>query len=403
MSGETQVGAGQCPVDKFELTALGGPALIGFQSIDDRQDRLRPVFRNEEGNGYWMFTDYSAILEGLQHPELWSSSVIVPTDPNPPYKWIPVMIDPPEHAKWRHVLAEYFSPGRVKSLRDEHRRLAAELVEKIAPQGSCDFVKQVARVFPSHIFLNIMGMPVERLDEFLEWEDKMLHQTGVGDEVMAVRLEGMQQVVAYFQTLIGERRANPHPDADDIVSAAIGWTIDGEPVADGDLLNCLLLLFMAGLDTVASQLAYAMLHLASHPDDRARLAAEPSIIPLAVEELLRAYPIVQTARKATRDMDFHGCPVKAGDMASFPLAAAGRDETIFPDARHVDLDRGVTRHISFGAGPHRCLGSHLARQEMTVMLEEWHRRIPDYRVVNQPVEHAGQVFGLDSLELSWGR
>lgn len=393
---------GQCPVEKFELTSLAGPALTGFSSIDSCQDRMRPVFRNSEGDGYWMFTDYAVILEGLQHPEWWSSSVIVPTDPNPPYKWIPVMVDPPEHAKWRQVLAEYFSPGRVKGLRDEHRRLAAELVEKIAAEGSCDYVKQVARVFPSHIFLNIMGMPVERLDEFMEWEDKILHQLGTDDETMAVRLEGMQQVIAYFQSLIEERRANPDPQAQDIVTAALGWKIDGEPVADGDLLNCLLLLFMAGLDTVANQLSYSMLHLATHPDDRARIVADPDLIPNAVEELLRVYPIVQTARKATRDMDFHGCPVKAGDMASFPLAAAGRDEKMFEDARRVDLDRGITRHISFGAGPHRCLGSHLARQEMTIMLEEWHRRIPDYRVIGEPQEHAGQVFGLDSLQLSWG-
>lgn len=389
-------------MDTFELAGLAGPALTGFANIDSRQDRMRPVFRNTEGEaGYWMFTDYAAILEGLQHPEMWSSSVIVPTDPDPPYRWIPVMVDPPQHAKWRQVLAEYFSPGRVKGLRDEHRRLAAELVEQVSVNGSCEFVKQVARVFPSHIFLDIMGMPIERLDEFLDWEDKMLHQSGTGDEAMAIRLEGMTQVVGYFQTLIDQRRTDADPDAHDIVTAALGWTIDGEPVSDGDLLNCLLLLFMAGLDTVASQLSYAMLHLATHPADRARITAEPDLIPRAIEELLRVYPIVQTARKATQDIDFHGCPVKAGDMASFPLAAAGRDETVFPRAREVDLDRGITRHISFGAGPHRCLGSHLARQEMTVFLEEWHARIPDYRVTAPPVEHAGQVFGLDSLQLSW--
>lgn len=393
---------GQCPVDTFELADLAGPALTGFANIDSRQDRMRPVFRNTEGEaGYWMFTDYAAILEGLQHPEMWSSRVIVPTDPDPPYQWIPVMVDPPQHAKWRQVLAEYFSPGRVKGLRDEHRRLAAELVEQVSVNGSCEFVKQVARVFPSHIFLDIMGMPIGRLDEFLDWEDKMLHQSGTGDEAMAIRLEGMTQVVGYFQTLIDQRRTDADPDAHDIVTAALGWTIDGEPVRDGDLLNCLLLLFMAGLDTVASQLSYAMLHLATHPGDRARITAEPDLIPRAIEELLRVYPIVQTARKATQDIDFHGCPVKAGDMASFPLAAAGRDETVFPRAREVDLDRGITRHISFGAGPHRCLGSHLARQEMTVFLEEWHARIPDYRVTAPPVEHAGQVFGLDSLQLSW--
>lgn len=399
MTSDQQVG--KCPVEEFIMTGKTGVALGGYADIDSLQDRMRPVFRNSEAEGYWMFTDYAAILEGLQHPEWWSSSVIVPTDANPPYQWIPVMVDPPDHAKWRHVLAEYFSPGRVKSLRDEHRRMAAEVVDQVIGQGSCEYVKQVGRVFPSHIFLDIMGMPIERLDEFLEWEDKMLHQGGSDEESMMIRLEGMQQVVAYFQTLIAARRADHDPDAQDIISAALGWNFDGEPVGEGDLLNCLLLLFMAGLDTVASQLSYAMLHLATHEEDRARIVADPEIIPRAVEELLRVYPIVQTARKATQDMDFHGCPVKAGDMASFPLAAAGRDEAIFPDARTVDFDRGVSRHISFGAGPHRCLGSHLARQEMIIMLEEWHRRIPDYRVVGEPQEHAGQVFGLDSLQLTW--
>jgi cytochrome P450 len=166
-------------------------------------------------------------------------------------------------------------------------------------------------------------------------------------------------------------------------------------------MNCLLLLFMAGLDTVASQVSYIMLHLATHADDRARIVAEPALIPRAIEEMMRVYPIVQTARKATRDFDFHGCPVKAGDMAAFPLASAGRDDAEYQDARRVDLDRGITRHLSFGGGPHRCLGSHLARQELAVVLEEWHRAIPDYEMVGQPIEHSGQMFGLDSLRLKW--
>jgi cytochrome P450 len=391
----------QCPMETLELNSPSAPALTHFRQLDAVQDRLRPVFRNIEGDGYWMFTDHAVILDGLQHPELWSSSVIVPTEPDPPYKWIPIMIDPPEHAKWRQLLAEYFSPGRVKGLRGEQHRLAGELIEKIAPQGGCNFVPRVARVFPSIVFLKIMGMPVDHLDQFLEWEDKILHQQGIGEQVNAARFEGMQQVMGYFAGLIRQRRMASNPEADDIVSKAVGWRIDGVPVSDGDLLNCLLLLFMAGLDTVASQLSYAMLHLATHPADRARIVAEPELIPRAVEELLRVYPIVQTARKATRDMDFHGCPVKAGDMAAFPMAFAGRDETAYPDARRVEFDREVTRHLSFGAGPHRCLGSHLARQELAVILEEWHRRIPEYEVVEQPVEHGGQVFGLDSLNLCW--
>ena len=395
--------AAACPVKAFEMNIPDSPALSHHRVLDGYQDEARPVLRNTEaGVEYWMFTDNSVILDGLQHPELWSSSVIVPTDPEPPYKWIPVMIDPPEHAKWRKVLAEYFSPGRVKGMHDAQRKLAAELVDTLVDDGGCDFVVQVSRIFPTTIFLTIMGLPVEELDQFMAWEDKILHQNGVGEEVNAARMAGMMDVMGYFAALIQQRRDSPNPDADDIVSKAIDWSIDGEPISDGDLLNCLLLLFMAGLDTVSNQLSYGLLHLATHPADRARIVADPGLIPKAVEEILRVYPIVQTARKATQDFDFHGCPVKAGDMAAFPLAFAGRDEEAYPDAREVDLDRSVTRHLSFGAGPHRCLGSHLARQEMVVVLEEWHKRIPDYEVSEQPIEHGGQVYGVDSLKLTWG-
>jgi cytochrome P450 len=398
---ESQVGA-TCPVMRIDMNTPESPALTHFRLLDGCQDDAGPLFRNtESGFEYWVFTDNSVILDGLQHPELWSSSVIVPTDPEPPYKWIPIMIDPPDHAKWRQVLAEYFSPGRVKGLRDAQRKLAAELVDKLIDAGGCDFVKSFSRVFPSTVFLTIMGMPVEDLEQFLVWEDMILHQSGTGEEANAKRLEGMTHVMGYFSGLINERRENRDPDADDIVSKAIDWTIDGEPINDLELLNCLLLLFMAGLDTVSNQLSYAMLHLATHPADQARLVADPELIPKAVEEILRVYPIVQTARKATQDMDFHGCPVKAGDMASFSLAFAGRDESAYPDARTVDLDRGVTRHLSFGGGPHRCLGSHLARQEMVVVLEEWHKRIPNYELAGEAIEHGGQVFGVDALPLSW--
>ncbi|MDT7759442.1 MAG: hypothetical protein QOH27_5340 [Mycobacterium sp.] len=398
---ESQASA-TCPVKGIEMNTPDSPVLTHFRLLDECQDEARPVFRNTEaGVDYWVFTDNSVILDGLQHPELWSSSVIVPTDPEPPYKWIPIMIDPPDHAKWRQVLAEYFSPGRVKGLRDAQQQLAAELIDELVDDGGCDFVDRISRVFPTKVFLTIMGMPVDDLEKFMAWEDMILHQSGVGEEANAARLEGMMHVMGYFTGLIEQRRENRDPDVDDIVSKAIDWTIDGEPISDMDLLNCLLLLFMAGLDTVSNQLSYAMVHLATHPADRARIVAEPELIPKAVEEILRVYPIVQTARKATQDMDFHGCPVKAGDMASFSLAFAGRDQEAYPDARTVDLDRGVTRHLSFGGGPHRCLGSHLARQEMVVVLEEWHKRIPEYELTGEAIEHGGQVFGVDALPLTW--
>lgn len=390
-----------CPVVDFELNPANRAGGTSFGLMDGYAQVGRPFARCTEADGYWVFTDHEVILDGLQQPDLWSSSVIVPTDPNPPYQWIPVMLDPPEHTKWRQLLGGYFTPRRVKSMEADQQALAEELVSSLAGRGECDFVKEFARIFPSVIFLDLMGMPRDKLEEFIVWEEMILHQNDVTDPDFAIRISGMQKVGAYFADLLAQRKENPDPDAQDIVTAALAWRIEGERPSDVDLLNCMLLLFMAGLDTVASQLSYTMLHLAAHPEQRRRIIDDPGIIPNAVEELLRAFPIVHTARKARRDEDFHGCPVRAGDMALFPLSAAGRDTEAYPDSRTVDFDRARVRHISFGAGPHRCIGSHLARQELAIVLEHWHRAIPDYEVVEVPTEHGGGVWGLDGLRLRW--
>jgi cytochrome P450 len=392
-----------CPVENYVFLSDKVPALSLFQGLDGFQDRARPFLRTEEANGYWVFTDHDVILEGLQHPELFSNQVIVPIDPDPPYKWIPIMLDPPDHTKWRRVLGLYFSPGRTERLEAEQRQFARELIQGFLAKGECDFYAEFAAVFPTTIFLQILGLPIDKLSDFMVWEDKILHSTAESDPDRSVAFGAMMEVMGYFQGLITERREDPASRGDDIVSHAITWEIDGAPPSDEDILSCMLLLFMAGLDTVAAQLSYSFFHLATHDGDRKRLAGDPSLVPGAIEELMRAYPIVQTARKATSDFDFHGCPVKTGDMVTFPLGMAGRDPNEYDDARVVDLDRQNPRHISFGAGPHRCLGSHLARQELVVVLQEWHKLIPDYRIsdLDAVVEHSGGVYSIEKLPLAW--
>jgi cytochrome P450 len=397
--------ADQKPSPSAEYRFVRGPdpALSNFQRLDEVQAQCRPYLRVDEAPGYWVFTDHEAIVEGLQHPEQFSSSVIVPTEPDPPYKWIPVMLDPPEHNKWRHLLGLYFSPGRVKALETEQREFAVGLINRFRANGRCDFYADFAAVFPTTIFLQIMGLPLDRLGDFMVWEAKILHATPESDPDRSIAIGAMMEVVAYFSALIAERRDVPESRGDDIVSHAIEWEIDGEKPSDNDLLSCMLLLFMAGLDTVAAQLSYSFYHFANHPADRQAIVDDPSRVPLAVEELLRAYPIVQTARKATKDMEFRGCPIKKGDMVAFPLAMANRDPVVFARGGTVDLDAPRPRHIGFGAGPHRCLGSHLARQELTVALQEWHRLIPDYEVADESAvtEHAGGVYSLERLPLQW--
>ncbi|UXA11574.1 cytochrome P450 [Mycobacterium sp. SMC-8] len=380
------------------------PVCSNFARLDRLQAQNRPYLRAEEpANNYWVMTDHDAILEGFQKPEFFSSSVMVPIDPNPPYKWIPVMLDPPEHNKWRHLLGLYFSPRRVKTAADQQRKFAIDLIEKFRASGSCDFYSDFAAIYPTTIFLQIMGLPIDKLPDFMEWEDKILHPDPATDPDLSKQVAAMMEVVGYFSGLISERRNDPSSRGDDIVSHAIDWDIDGEKPKDEDLLSCMLLLFMAGLDTVAAQLSYSFWHLATHPADRRRIVDDPEMIPGAIEELLRAYPIVQSARKATQDIEFHGCPIKKGDMVSLPLAMAGRDPKVFERGGTVDFDAPRPRHISFGAGPHRCLGSHLARQELQIVLEEWHRLIPDYEIGGDEVtlEHIGGVFGIDKLPLQW--
>ncbi|GAF43641.1 cytochrome P450 [Rhodococcus wratislaviensis] len=392
-----------CPVVNFEFAPPPTPGKPFLPELDDLR-REYPVFRSNEGQGYWVFTRYDSISEALQSPDLFSSTATVPTIPDPPYQWIPLMLDPPEHTKWRKLLSAWFSPGRVASLEDTVRQRCSDLVDQVADQGRCDFVADFASQFPTTIFLQILGLPIVELDKFMAWEEKILHFDSAVDPDHSGMMEAMSEVTTYFGKLIEQRRTDASTRGDDIVSAAVEWKIDGEPIPDPALMNCLLLLFMAGLDTVASQLSYIFSHLAESESDRARLLADPDLIPDAVEELLRAYAIVRVGRRVTKDADFHGCSLKAGDMVSLPLAFASRDEDVYEDATLVDIDRGAFRNIAFGAGPHRCLGSHLARRELVVAVEEWHRRIPDYRIPegDSPVQHSGNgVYGFDRLSLEW--
>lgn len=401
MTGSDAARAAGCPVEEYATAGPRRAPLAYFQRLDEFRERSRPFFWTDTAQGYYVFLDHEAIVDGLQHPEIFSSSVIVPEMPDPPYRWIPIMLDPPEHGKWRHLLAGFFSPPTVKRMADDQRAFAASLIDDLVTRGSCDYVADFAHTFPTTIFLQILGAPTDMLPTFMGWEERILRRSE--DASPDDAMEAMVQVMQYFGGLIAERRDRGATGGTDIISAALTWEIDGEPVTDDDLLSCLLLLFMAGLDTVAAQLSYGMHHLATHPGDRDRLVADTSLVDPVVEEVLRTFPIVQTARKVTTDTEFHGCPVHAGDMVVFPLGSANRDEQAFPNATVFQLDRGPSRHIAFGAGPHRCLGSHLARQEMAIALEEWHRRIPAYRLdPDRPaLEHGGGVYGLDSLPLVW--
>lgn len=387
----------KCPFVRYEDVNVGkAEALWHFDNFDRKRDEARVHFGTADGHEFWMLTHLEDIRAALQQPEIFSSRSVSPSDPDPPYMWIPEMLDPPLHTKWRQLLGPTFTPAAIAKLEPKVRQRFGEILDEVEARGHCDYVADVALRFPNTIFMEIMGLPVSDAAQFQAWETTILHSGIVGNEDS---YQAMMEVVGYFAALVAERRKSPR---DDLVSTALGYRIDGELVSDEDLLSLCLLLFMAGLDTVAMQLSYSMLHLATHDDDRRRLVAEPALWPTAIEEFLRYYSFVTPGRKIVQDTEFQGCPVRAGQMVYLPLVAANRDPQEFADAGRVVIDREVNRHIAFGAGPHRCLGSHLARQELRIGLTEWHARIPDYRLADDAtiVEHGGQV-GLDNLDLVW--
>ena len=380
--------------------ATTGAVLSHAEEIDGLRAK-HPFMRSTYGNGFWVFTDAALIRDALQHPGVFSSTVVTVHDPDPPYKWIPEMLDPPEHTVWRQLLAPHFAPRAMERLEDRVRERCVELVEEIADMGHCDFLRDFAWRYPTTIFMELMGLPLDGLDQFLAWEHQILHPSVGDDPERTGAFEAMMAVMGYFSELMEEKRRDP---ADDLLSAALEWRIDGLPIPHEDLLSWCLLMFMAGLDTVSIQLSYTFWHLATHADDRVRVASDPSVIPAAVEEFLRQFAFVAPARKVMVDTDFHGCPLQKGDMVFTPLCGATRDPSVAGDgAATVRFDREVNNHIAFGAGPHRCLGSHLARRELRVALEEWHRVIPSYRLTPgvDVTEHGGGLYGIDRLELSW--
>ncbi len=362
-----------------------------------------PIYWNETG-GYWVLTRAAEVREVLQNPQVFSSDSITASNPDPPYKWIPGNMNPPLHVEYRQILNRRFGPGSVAAMRPQAQKLCQLTIDEVIDRGECEFVADVAGVFPTRMFMQMVGLPWEEAPYFQRLADQIfdglfrLNGRGVDDTV-----DAMAQIREYFVERIAERRRSPRDPEEDFLTHVMSATIGGQPISEDDVLNIFNQLVLAGLDTVKSQLGYTFLHLATHDDDRRRICDEPEIIPAAVEEFCRAYPLIMDGRKVAEDVDFHGCPMKKGQMVQLTLLAAVRDPRVTERADEVVLDRERNNHIAFGAGPHRCLGSHLTRMEMAVLLEEWHKRIPDYRLAvdrREIIERQGQL-SLRALPITW--
>ncbi|MFD5625622.1 cytochrome P450 [Streptomyces sp. NPDC127072] len=377
---------------------LGGPVL-SHQHRWDEMAGAHSGFRSTIARGFWVVTDGAAVQEALQDWRTFSNTSVTALEPNPRFLWIPEMLDPPLHSKWRRLLGKDFSPNAVAAREQEVRKVAADMIDRVKDSGGVDVLDEFARRFPTLIFMRLMGLPEDDLATFLEWVHELLHLSYGEDPDGARQMAAMNAVSDYFEEQIALRRQAPR---DDLLSRAMTWRIDGELIDDRDMHAFCVLMFQAGFDTVPISIGWALYHFATHPELREAIVADPSLIATSVEETLRVYSFVVPARKAAKDVEIGGCPVKAGEMVMLPLAVTNRDPERFENPLEVDPHRETTNHIAFGSGPHRCLGSHLARLELNVAVEEWHKRIPDYRLApGQDLEQHGNMYGIKSLRLEW--
>jgi cytochrome P450 len=372
-------------------------------------DELRessPVYFNTFAQGYWVFTRHDAVRDIYKTPELFSSESITPWQPNPIYRFVPTQIDAPDHIKYRRIVNPWFSPRAMEAAEPAMRALCRQLVEDVAEAGACDFVSEFALRFPTEAFLSVAGIDTADADLFVPWvEDFFSGFSGdpAGLEAMAKALGGIRE---YWVAALAERRRDPEPREGDLASHLLHSTFDDRPLTDDELLDMLTVLVLAGLDTTRATLGYIFWHLATHPEQRRRLVAEPELIPSAVEEALRYYPIVfGDGRKVTRDAEFHGVQLKKGDMVYALVAGANRDPRAYERADEFVLDRERNHHMGFANGPHRCLGAHLARRELQIAVQEWLRVIPDFHVAGGEEtlneRGGGAMMTLTSLPLAW--
>jgi cytochrome P450 len=344
----------------------------------------------------------------LRHHEQFSSVVDLGLGNVRPM--IPLNVDPPMHSKYRKLLDPLFAPKRMDEQEADITRRVNGFIDVFIDRGECNFTEEFAELFPSSVFLGLMGLPEEEMRMFLHMRDGVLHPEKWDENALfdpeartAVMQVAGAEIYEYFGNLIDERRKRP---VEDLISRFLEVEIDGEKLSREDILDVCYLFLIAGLDTVSDTLTCSYAFLATHPDHRRMIVDRPAIIPIAVEELLRWESPVPSGvpRVAKCPVSLpSGAHVDEGTMVMPSYGAANMDPSIYDDPLEVRFDRENNPHIAFGAGVHRCLGSHLARRELRISLKEWHRRIPDYRLKpgHEQLEYPPGLRHVKDLTLTW--
>lgn len=348
------------------------------------------------GRAGWVITRQGLIQEAFADPKHFSSFQGSGLSAMLQVEWglIPLDCDPPEHTPYRALLNPHFTPQVMGQLDGAIRETCRSLVSKFEGRRGCEAISEFVTPFPTHIFLALIGMPTEQAPQFLAWEHSLLRGADAAERIGAGKA-----IARYLEGFIRQQRAAPRTG---LLKGLVSARIEERLLEDEEILGMLYLFYIAGLDTLHGAMGWILKHLACDPQLQARLRACPEDIPRAVEELFRAYSMVSTWRCVAQDTVFHGVQMRRGDSVLLPLYLAARDPQAHENPHAIDLDR-TSGHLAFGAGPHRCLGTHLARREIRMVIETILSRFDGIHI--PPGEayayHTGVVFGVDRLPLAW--
>jgi cytochrome P450 len=373
-----------------------------FPIWDDLRERC-PVAHSDRYGGVWLPTrheDIAAVAYDTEH--FTSRSIIVsnnrPEIPAPQGVAPPISSDPPFHQGARRLLLPAFSPKAIAALEGFTRSYCDELLDAVGDRTEVDAAVEYAQHIPVRVIAHMLGFPAEDADTFRMFVKDVLEGIDLPPEE---RFENFGKLDEYLSAQVQDHVEHPR---DDLTSFLLQAEMDGEPLNAEHVRGSIALLLIAGIDTTWSAIGASIWHLAKTPADRERLVAEPELLPTAMEELLRAYAPVTMARLVKEDVDWNGCPLRENEWVLLPFPSANRDPEAFEDADQVVLDRQVNRHVAFGLGIHRCVGSNLARMELRVALEAWLARFPRFTLADPEAvtwSH-GQVRGPRTLPLRVG-
>ena len=325
-------------------------------------------------HGAWVVTRYEDIRRLYEDNDLFSSQGVAQFQILAGETWpsIPLGIDPPDHARYRRFLNPWFTPVAMTALEPRIRAIVIEMIDGVAGTGKVDIAYDFGRVFPVRVFLDLMGFPFAMFDQFLAWEWDILHEPAIATKAAAVRC-----ILAYLRGFIAKKQAAPDATLGSYIA---NGALDGVPLTADEVIGMTWFLWLGGLDTVASTISQMFRRLAADPALQARLRDDPALIPTAVDEFLRVQPLVNSGRKAKRDFVWHGVDIKAGDWVTGFNTVGNFDPAQFACPRDFDPARKANRHFTLAGGVHLCLGAHLAKRELRVLLDEWLRRVPVFQI-----------------------